>query len=213
VGLTYPQPPFPKAYHDTSLLDSSFEHFPEIGCFKVSGPPRRIRTALAISCGTSLEEVYRSRIQGLNLSDPGSPSAAGFAFLSGTARDLIGYDGKGYAAAGGSLEVADLLDPLAPVIVGGTTLSYPPHALARVGGGYWPNLNFHATLASCPENELGQNRRIEHGRGKVWGSKAIRHRQGVLADARSPWGTTIRRKTAYTLSVSSRCRGECDGHD
>jgi len=74
------------------------------------------------------------RIQGLNLSDPGSPSAAGFALLSGTARDLVVDDGQGYAAAGGSLEVADLLDPLAPVIVGGTTLSYPPHALARVGG-------------------------------------------------------------------------------
>ena len=73
------------------------------------------------------------RIQGLDLSDRGSPSPAGFAQLSDVGRDLIVYHDQAWAAAGSSVEVTDLQDPLAPVIVGGTTPTHPPHALTRVG--------------------------------------------------------------------------------
>jgi hypothetical protein len=86
-----------------------------------------------VMTGNDAVVLLQDRIQGLSLNDPGSPSSAGFALLSGTGRDLIVYDGQGYAAAGASLEVVDLHDPLDPVMAGQATLTSAPHALARVG--------------------------------------------------------------------------------
>lgn len=86
-----------------------------------------------IMTGGHAVALLEDRIQGLSLSYPGSPMPVGSALLSGSARDLLTYDERGYVAAGDALEVADLQDPLAPTMVGQATLLYEPHSVARIG--------------------------------------------------------------------------------